>query len=69
MMQVLGVFDFLADAVQQYCSTCVQLLEGSELIKALYGDDGLQGEVLSVRYLNIVTSRDAMVTPLHQPAS
>ncbi|KAG9061562.1 hypothetical protein KI688_007141 [Linnemannia hyalina] len=63
MTQVLGVFDFLADAVQQYCAACVQLLEGSELMKALYGDDSLQGEVPGVRYLNIVTSRDDMVTP------
>ncbi|KAF9127635.1 hypothetical protein BGX30_014714 [Mortierella sp. GBA39] len=63
MTQVLGVFDFLADAVQQYCTACVQLLEGSELMKALYGDDNLQGEVPGVRYLNIVTSRDDMVTP------
>ncbi|OAQ30310.1 alpha/beta-hydrolase [Linnemannia elongata AG-77] len=63
MTQVLGVFDFLKDAVQQYCAACVQLLEGSELMKALYGDDGLQAEVPGVRYLNIVTSRDNMVTP------
>lgn len=63
MTQVLGVFDFLADAVQQYCAACVQLLEDSELMKSLYGDDGLQGEVPGVRYLNIVTSRDEMVTP------
>lgn len=63
MTQVLGVFDFLADAVQQYCAACVQLLEDSDLMKALYGDDGLQGEVPGVRYLNIVTSRDEMVTP------
>ncbi|KAF8927966.1 hypothetical protein BGZ47_001881 [Haplosporangium gracile] len=63
MTQDLGVFDFLAEIVQQYCVACVQLLEDSELMQALYGEDGLQGEVPGVRYLNIVTSRDDIVTP------
>ncbi|KAF9902650.1 hypothetical protein EC991_004707 [Linnemannia zychae] len=63
MSKVLGVFDNLAGAVQQYCVACVQLLEGSDLLLELYGGDGAQGEVKGVRYLNIITSRDDMVTP------
>jgi hypothetical protein len=33
------------------------------LLHQLYGEDGEQGEVEGVRYLNIVTSHDDMVTP------
>ncbi|KAF9117869.1 hypothetical protein BGW39_001712, partial [Mortierella sp. 14UC] len=63
MSKVLGIFNDLAGAVQQYCAACVQLLEGSDLLLQLYGENGAQGEVEGVRYVNIVTSRDAMVTP------
>ncbi|KAG0378778.1 hypothetical protein BGX24_002817 [Mortierella sp. AD032] len=63
MTKVLGVFDDLAEVVQPLCAACVQLLEGSDLLQQLYGQDGLKGEVEEVRYLNIITSRDDMVTP------
>ncbi|KAG0277425.1 hypothetical protein BGZ96_002858, partial [Linnemannia gamsii] len=63
MMRVLGIYDSVANIVQQYCVACVQLLEGSEFMQKLYGDDGLQGEVPGVRYLNVITSRDEAVTP------
>lgn len=63
MMRVLGIYDFLANFVQKYCVACLQLLEGSEFMQRLYGDDGLQGEVPGVRYLNVITSRDEAVTP------
>ncbi|KAF9090932.1 hypothetical protein BGX23_005609 [Mortierella sp. AD031] len=63
LSQVLGLYNYLADTVQPYCEACVQLLEGSDFMQDLYGEDGLQAEVPGVRYLNIVTSRDDAVTP------
>ncbi|KAF9921295.1 hypothetical protein FBU30_008709 [Linnemannia zychae] len=63
MIQTLGTSGFIAETVQQYCTPCVQVLEGSSLLKALYGRDGLQGEVPGVQYLNIVTNHDNIVTP------
>ncbi|KAG0290711.1 hypothetical protein BGZ97_006110 [Linnemannia gamsii] len=63
MTQILGIYDFLADTVQQYCVACVQILEGSDFMQELYGDDGLQAEVPGVRYLNVITNRDRAVTP------
>ncbi|KAG0275246.1 hypothetical protein BGZ95_009032 [Linnemannia exigua] len=63
MIKVLGIYESLAGIVQPYCAACVQILEGSDLLQQLYGQDGLQAEVEGVRYLNIVTSRDNVVTP------
>jgi len=59
--QVFGVFDFLHKQVEQYCPACVQLLDKSEFMKELYAED--QESVPGVRYLNLVTRNDQLVTP------
>ncbi|KAG0204716.1 hypothetical protein BGX28_003421 [Mortierella sp. GBA30] len=59
--KVFGMFTPLTDAVQQICPACVQLLEGSDLLQELYADG--QEIVPGIRYLNILTENDQMVTP------
>ncbi|KAG0334483.1 hypothetical protein BG000_008303 [Podila horticola] len=59
--QVFGIFDFLSKQVEQYCPACVQLLDKSDFMQELYEDD--QESVPGVRYLNLVTRNDQLVTP------
>ncbi|KAG0083660.1 hypothetical protein BGZ92_010580 [Podila epicladia] len=59
--QVFGFFDFLSKQVAQYCPACVQLLDNSDFMQKLYADD--QESVPGVRYLNLVTRNDQLVTP------
>ncbi|KAF9202759.1 hypothetical protein BGZ59_001985, partial [Podila verticillata] len=59
--QVFGFFDFLHKQVEQYCPACVQLLDQSEFMEELYAED--QESVPGVRYLNLVTRNDQLVTP------
>ncbi|KAF9336724.1 hypothetical protein BG006_007620 [Podila minutissima] len=59
--QVFGLFDFLNKQVAQYCPACVQLLDNSDFMQELYEDD--QESVPGVRYLNLVTRNDQLVTP------
>ncbi|KAF9375413.1 hypothetical protein CPB97_011464 [Podila verticillata] len=59
--QIFGFFDFLRKLVEQYCPACVQLLDQSEFMQELYAGD--QESVPGVRYLNLVTHNDQLVTP------
>ncbi|KAG0266349.1 hypothetical protein BG011_002468 [Mortierella polycephala] len=64
LTDVIRAFGFekpLVDLVQQYCVACIQLVEGSELMQELY-EDGYD-TVPGVRYLNIATRKDQIVTP------
>ncbi|CAO3571671.1 unnamed protein product [Mortierella alpina] len=54
----LRSFESLVEGV---CPACVQLLEGSDLLQELYADG--QETVPGVRYLNILTREDQIVTP------
>ncbi|KAG0310107.1 hypothetical protein BGZ99_000672 [Dissophora globulifera] len=70
--RMLGWLNNYTDIIRQFCIACVQLIEGSDLLQALY-EDG-QETVPGVRYLNLVTKHDGMVTPftsgiMHLPAS
>lgn len=61
VFKTLGWFNNAVDMVQQFCTACVQLLQDSDILKELYADD--QETVAGVRYLNLVTRHDEMVTP------
>ncbi|KAI8361114.1 hypothetical protein B0O80DRAFT_483449 [Mortierella sp. GBAus27b] len=57
----LGWYDNAVDMVQSLCVACTQLLQDSDVMKELYADD--QETVDGVRYLNLVTRNDEMVSP------
>ncbi|KAG0029811.1 hypothetical protein BGZ81_003382 [Podila clonocystis] len=59
--EVFGFFDFLNKQVEQYCPACVQLLDKSDFMQELY--EGNQESMPGVRYLNLVTRNDQLVTP------
>ncbi|KAG0350245.1 hypothetical protein BG005_010210 [Podila minutissima] len=59
--QVFGLFGFLNKQVAQFCPACVQLLDNSDFMKELYEND--QETVPGVRYLNLLTRNDQLVTP------
>ncbi|KAF9306456.1 hypothetical protein BGZ74_005834 [Mortierella antarctica] len=59
--QVFGLFGFLNKQVAQFCPACVQLLDNSDFMKKLYEND--QETVPGVRYLNLLTRNDQLVTP------
>ncbi|KAF9956887.1 hypothetical protein BGZ70_009732, partial [Mortierella alpina] len=56
-----GFLKSFESLVEGVCPACVQLLEGSELLQELYADE--QETVPGVRYLNILTREDQIVTP------
>ncbi|KAF9960443.1 hypothetical protein BGZ72_006979 [Mortierella alpina] len=56
-----GFFKSMMAQVANYCPACVQLLNDSDLLKELYADN--QETVHGVRYLNILTREDQIVTP------
>ncbi|KAF9194893.1 hypothetical protein BGZ51_007113 [Haplosporangium sp. Z 767] len=60
-IRAFGIEKSLVALVQQYCVACTQLVEGSELMQELYADG--HGIVPGVRYLNIATRKDQIVTP------
>ncbi|KAI8603134.1 Alpha/Beta hydrolase protein [Dissophora ornata] len=59
--KLFGWFNNATDIVQQFCTSCIQLLQGSDLLNQLYADG--QEAVPGVRYLNLVTRNDQVVTP------
>ncbi|KAF9402801.1 hypothetical protein BGZ94_004827, partial [Podila epigama] len=61
LSKLFGFYDPLKDKVESFCPACTQLLEGSDFMLQLYADDieTLPG----IRYLNIVTRNDQIVTP------
>ncbi|KAK3828395.1 MAG: hypothetical protein J3Q66DRAFT_434933 [Benniella sp.] len=61
VFKTLGWFNGTVDIVQRLCPACVQLLQDSDVMKELYADD--QEIVVRVRYLNLVTRNDEMITP------
>ncbi|KAF9277487.1 hypothetical protein BGZ68_009249 [Mortierella alpina] len=61
VFKVFTFFVTLESLVERYCPACMQLLKDSDLLKALYADN--EEIVPGVRYLNILTREDQIVTP------